>query len=104
MGRASLEREESAMRLNRVVMVAVAGLGVAGWSLAANADAAAGKAKFEAACAECHEAADFEGEDAKALADSIKKIAAGQTKHKAEIKLSDAEIADVAAFMAGGGK
>jgi mono/diheme cytochrome c family protein len=92
------------MKLNRLLVVAVAGLGVAGWSLAANADAAAGKAKFEATCADCHEAGDFEGEDAGALADTIKKIAGGQMKHKADIKLSDAEIADVAAFMASGGK
>lgn len=92
------------MKSNRVLMVAVAGLALAGWSVSASADAAAGKAKFEAACAECHEAGDFEGEDAKALADSLTKIAGGQMKHKAEIKLSAAEIADVAAYMASGGK
>ena len=90
------------MKLNRLLIVVVAGLGVAGWSLSASADA--GKAKFDAACAECHEAGDFEGEDAGALGDTIKKIAAGQVKHKGEIKLSDAEIADVAAYMASGGK
>ncbi|RPI12807.1 MAG: cytochrome c [Lysobacterales bacterium] len=92
------------MELNRVLIVAVAGLGIAGWSVSASADAAAGKAKFAADCAECHEAADFAGEDAKALADSLKKISAGQMKHKTAIKLSDAEIADVAAYMASGGK
>ncbi len=92
------------MKLIRLLIVAVAGLGVAGWSLSANADAAAGKAKFEAACADCHEAADFEGEDAKALGDTLKKISAGEVKHKGDIKLSDAEIADVAAYMASGGK
>jgi len=47
-------------------------MGAAGWGMAAHADA---KAKFAADCAECHEAGDFEGEDAKALADTIKKIA-----------------------------
>jgi mono/diheme cytochrome c family protein len=92
------------MELKRVLIVAVASLGAAGWSLSASADAAAGKAKFAADCAECHEAADFAGEDAKALADSLKKISAGQMKHKTAIKLSDAEIADVAAYMASGGK
>jgi mono/diheme cytochrome c family protein len=66
--------------------------------------AAAGKAKFEAECAECHEAGDFEGEDAAALADSLKQISAGQMKHKQALKLSDAEAADLAAFMASGGK
>ena len=91
------------MKMSKVLMVAVAGLGMAGWGMAANADAA-GKAKFDAACAECHEAGDFEGEDAKALADSIKKIASGAMKHKSKITLSDAEITSVAGYMASGGK
>jgi mono/diheme cytochrome c family protein len=98
------ESEEIAMKMNRILVVAMAGLGVAGWSMSASADAAAGKAKFEAACAECHEAGDFEGEDAKALADSLTKMAAGTMKHKQAIKLSPAEITDVAAYMATGGK
>jgi len=89
------------MKLNRMLIVAVAGMGAAGWGMAAHADA---KAKFAADCAECHEAGDFEGEDAKALADTIKKIAGGQMKHKSAIKLSDAEITEIAGYMAKGGK
>lgn len=89
------------MKMSKMLVMTVAGLGVAGWGMAANADAA-GKAKFEADCAECHEAGDFAGEDATALADTIKKIAAGQQKHKAKITLTDAEITSVAAFMAAG--
>jgi mono/diheme cytochrome c family protein len=89
------------MKMKRMLIVAVASLGAAGWGMAAHADA---KAKFAADCAECHEAGDFEGEDAKALADTIKKIAGGQMKHKASIKLSDAEITEIAAYMAKGGK
>ena len=89
------------MKLNRMLIVAVAGMGAAGWGMAAHADA---KAKFAADCAECHEAGDFEGEDAKALADTIKKIAGGQMKHKSAIKLSDAEITEIAAYMSKGGK
>ena len=68
----------------------------------ASADAAAGKAKFAAACAECHEVADFDGESAAALTDSIKKIVAGTQKHKEKLKLTDAEVADLAAYMAAG--
>ena len=89
------------MKMNRMLIVAVAGMGAAGWGMAAHADA---KAKFAADCAECHEAGDFEGEDAKALADTLKKIAGGQMKHKSAIKLSDAEAADMAAFLSKGGK
>lgn len=89
------------MDTKRILMVAAASVCVVGWSGAALADA---KAKFAADCAECHEAGDFEGEDAKALADSLKKIAAGQVKHKTKITLSDAEITEIAAYMSKGGK
>jgi len=89
------------MKMSKVLVVAVAGLGAAGWGMAANADAA-GKAKFDAACAECHEAGDFAGEDAKALGETLKKIVAGQQKHKSKLALTDAEIASVAGYMASG--
>ncbi len=90
------------MKVARILCVTVATLGLAGFSSVASADAAAGKAKFEGKCAECHEVGDFEGETAAALTESLKKIVAGQEKHKAALKLTDAEIADLAAFMAAG--
>jgi mono/diheme cytochrome c family protein len=90
------------MKISRLFVAGVAVLGLAGWAGSANADAAAGKAKFEAVCSECHEVADTAGEDAKGLADSMKKIVAGQTKHKKALKLTDAEIADLAAYMSAG--
>jgi mono/diheme cytochrome c family protein len=80
-------------------VVAVAALGMAGWSLSASAD---GKAVLDKSCAECHEAGDFSGEVVKGLTDSIKKIAAGQVKHKAKITLSDADITAVAQYMSTG--
>jgi mono/diheme cytochrome c family protein len=89
------------MKVSKILVVAVAGLGAAGWGMAANADAA-GKAKFEAACAECHEAGDFAGEDAAALTATIKKIVAGQQKHKNKLTLTDAEAASVASYMSTG--
>jgi cytochrome c553 len=90
------------MKVTRIFAVAIATLGLAGFSGVASADAAAGKAKFEATCAECHEAGDFEGEDAAALTATLKKMVAGQQKHKTALKLSDAEIADLAAYMSAG--
>ena len=90
------------MKVTRIFAVAIATLGLAGFSGVASADAAAGKAKFEATCAECHEAGDFAGEDAAALGATLKKMVAGQQKHKTALKLSDAEIADLAAYMAAG--
>jgi mono/diheme cytochrome c family protein len=73
------------------VSVAMSGAALAG-------DAAAGKAKYDESCSTCHEKADWAGKDAAALEGKIKAIVAGQTKHKKTLKLSDAEIADVAAF------
>lgn len=92
------------MKINRLMMVAAATAGLAGYGHAALADAAAGKATFDEICAECHEAADFEGEDTAALADTVKQISAGQVKHKKALKLTDQQAADVAAYMASGGK
>jgi mono/diheme cytochrome c family protein len=88
------------MKILRILALSVATFAIAGFSTAASADAAAGKAKFAATCAECHEVADFEG--ASALTDSIKKIVAGTQKHKQALKLTDAEVADLAAYMAAG--
>ena len=90
------------MKISRVIVVSAAVLAMASWAGAANADAAAGKAKFTAVCAECHEVGDFKGEDAKGLTDTIKQIVAGQKKHKKALKLTDAEVADLAAYMAAG--
>jgi mono/diheme cytochrome c family protein len=89
------------MKSMRLFAISAATLAMAGFCSVASADAAAGKAKFTATCAECHEVGDFEGESAAALTDSIKKIVAG-AKHKKPLKLSDAEIADLAAYMAAG--
>jgi mono/diheme cytochrome c family protein len=94
--------EEDPMKVMRILALSAATFAIAGFSTSASADAAAGKAKFAAACAECHEAADFEGESAAALTDSMKKIVAGTQKHKEALKLTDAEIADLAAYMAAG--
>lgn len=83
-----------------VVVGAVAGL--TSFGSAALADAAAGKATFTDVCAECHEVADFEGENTAEVQGTIKKIVAGTQKHKKALKLTDAQIADVAAYMTGG--
>lgn len=62
-----------------------------------SADKAAGEALTKR-CAECHEPADWKGESAESLEALIKGVVTGQTKHKVKLQLSDAEIADIAAF------
>lgn len=86
----------------RMFAVALVTMSMTALSGAAYADAAAGKAKFTAECAECHEAADFEGTPAKEIGETLTHMAAGHVKHKKPIKLTPAEIADVAAYLGGG--
>ena len=92
------------MKATRLIGISAALVALAGYGSLAQADAAAGKATFEATCSECHEVGDFDGEDPKAVAATLKEIVAGTKKHKKALKLTDAQIADVAAYMAAGGK
>lgn len=85
----------------KVLMVVSAAAVLSGYGSTALADA---KKTFTDVCSECHETADFEGEDAKEIAATIKKISAGQMKHKKAIKLTDAEATEMAAFLTSGGK
>lgn len=70
----------------------------------AAADAGAGKAAAQAKCVECHEADDWEGEDAASLESLMKDIVAGKVKHKKPLNLSAAEIADISAYWGQAGK
>jgi cytochrome c553 len=72
-------------------------------SLAANVEA--GKAKVSQMCAECHRPADWSGETQVALQSLIRDVVSGKVPHsKRSIKLTDQEIADIAAFWTNGRK
>jgi cytochrome c553 len=62
----------------------------------------ADQAKFDAECADCHEAKDFAGQPAADLEKALKGITAGTVKHKGKLKLTDAEIKSLAAYMSAG--
>ena len=64
------------------------------------ADADAGRATANARCIQCHEADDWDGEDAASLESLIRDIVAGKVKHRQKIELSAAEIANIAAYWA----
>lgn len=64
------------------------------------ADVQAGKSIADARCIHCHEADDWSGEDAAALESLMADIVAGKVKHKVKLTLSQAEIADIAAYWA----
>lgn len=68
------------------------------------ADTGAGKAAAQAKCIQCHEADDWEGEDAASLESLIRDIVAGKVKHKNKLDLSAVEIADIAAYWGQVGK
>jgi mono/diheme cytochrome c family protein len=89
------------MNIKHLGLAAGLAAGLVGWSGAALAD---GKATFEGICAECHDAADFEGEAVADLQATIGQIVKGELKHKKKLTLSDAEVAEIASFLAAGGK
>jgi mono/diheme cytochrome c family protein len=68
------------------------------------ADVQAGKAAAQAKCSQCHDAEDWEGEDAASLESLIRDIVAGKVKHKARIDLTSDQIANIAAYWGQAGK
>jgi mono/diheme cytochrome c family protein len=68
------------------------------------ADVQAGKSAAQSKCSQCHDADDWEGEDAASLESLIRDIVAGKVKHKVRLELSPAEIADIAAYWGRAGK
>lgn len=85
--------------MNKVLLVAAAAAGL-GFGGAALADAAAGKAKFDAVCAECHEPADHAKLSQPELIQKMKDISAKKIKHKGKFTLTDQEVTDLAAYFA----
>jgi mono/diheme cytochrome c family protein len=68
------------------------------------ADVQAGRSTAQGKCAQCHEADDWEGEDAASLESLIRDIVAGKVKHKSKLELTPAEISNIAAYWGAGKK
>lgn len=82
------------------MMLATGALAFSGAALAG--DAAAGAKKADA-CLDCHEPAeDFAGQKATDIEGKIKTVLAANSKHKPKLALTDADVADIAAFFASG--
>ena len=71
---------------------------------ASAADVQAGKAKVDKVCSECHQSADWKGTSEAELATMIKDVVSGKVKHAKKLQLTDAEIADIAAYWASAAK
>jgi mono/diheme cytochrome c family protein len=84
------------------LLILVASLALGG--VAQAADVLAGRSAAQGKCAQCHEADDWEGEDAASLESLIRDIVAGKVKHKGKLELSAAEIANIAAYWGQGKK
>ena len=85
------------------VLIAFAALLCAGGAAQA-ADVQAGRSAAQGKCAQCHDADDWEGEDAASLESLIRDIVAGKVKHKGKLELSAAEVANIAAYWGQGKK
>ena len=85
-----------------------AALALAALSIIANgaqaADVQAGRSAAQGKCAQCHDADDWEGEDAASLESLIRDIVAGKVKHKGKLELTGAEISNIAAYWGAGKK
>ena len=89
--------------MRRIVVIGL--IAAASWASASvAADAGAGKSVAQAQCQQCHEADDWAGESAGSLESLIRDIVAGKVKHKNKLQLSEAEIANIAAYWGQGGK
>ena len=68
------------------------------------ADPQNGKVVAQARCSQCHDADDWEGEDASSLEALIRDIVAGKVKHKGKLELTSAEMTNIAAYWADASK
>ena len=86
----------------QALLILTALLAVGG--VAQAADALSGRSVAQSKCVQCHEADDWEGEDAASLESLIRDIVAGKVKHKVKLELSATEIANIAAYWGQGKK
>jgi mono/diheme cytochrome c family protein len=82
---------------NLTISAAVAAFALSAAAVEA-ADVAQGKAVAQAQCVQCHEADDWDGEDAASLESLIRDIVAAKVKHKTKLDLTPAQIAAIAAY------
>lgn len=87
------------MRIFKAILVSLA---FVLWAGAAGAhDVEAGKAFFEANCADCHYADDFAGESVESITTAVQGVYGGETEHQSDLSGYSAEdMANVAAFWA----
>lgn len=69
-------------------------------SLAARAaDTQAGKVEFQRVCSQCHDPTDWKGKSEAQLTTLIEDVSSGKAKHPKKLGLTDAQAADIAAWV-----
>jgi cytochrome c553 len=99
MGHRPLIREAVSVRQS-IKVLAMLFLSVSASGIASAADVAAGQAKAQQLCADCHDPADWKGQSEAQLRAKISDVVSGKVKHKKKLCLTDQEISDVAAYGA----
>lgn len=85
---------------NSRIVAAVITLGFLAAALSAHAaDSAAGQKIFAGTCAACHQLKSYAGKSDADLEMQVKGIVTGTIKHPKKLTLSDAEVANVAAYI-----
>jgi len=88
----------------KVVCIIALLFGLSTVSTVRAADTQAGKSVAQAKCNECHEADDWDGEDAASLESLMRDIVAGKVKHKRKLELTSVEMTNIAAYWADASK
>ena len=86
------------LRHTMVVIAIAAALGAC--AAARAADAAAGGKIVEQVCSSCHDPASWKGKSAAQIDALIHQVVAGKVMHPRKLTLTDAQMADVAAYWA----
>ena len=86
--------------LNFAAIVTVVGLSAIALPVHA-ADSAAGQKIYSGTCAACHQLKSYAGKSDADLETQVKGIVAGTIKHPKKLTLSDADVANVAAYISG---
>ncbi len=85
----------------RQSMIAIAVVAALGVVVTANAaDVAAGKSLVKQVCSACHDPSMWKGKSAAQIDALIHEVVAGKVTHPRKLTLTDAQMADIAAYWA----
>jgi mono/diheme cytochrome c family protein len=97
---ASFARQERAVKKTPLVAALCSMVFLAMTYSSRAADSVAGQKTFQTTCAGCHQFKSYGTKSSADLETDIKGIVAGTVKHPKKLTLSDADVANVAAYIA----